>query len=92
VRHEAGSLKNNTPRKQAGIVKSMEYYLFSDHHKAWLAAIIDSRDRMNHCQAVPRAAVQKDRAVGQQPGFQVVPAPVPGSRSWAATHSRVACS
>jgi hypothetical protein len=44
------SLKNNTPRKQAGIVKSMEYFLFSDHHKAWLAAIIDSRDRMNHCQ------------------------------------------
>lgn len=28
----------------------MEFLLFSDIHKAWLAAIIDSRDRMNHCQ------------------------------------------
>ena len=44
------SLKNNTPRKHAGRVKSMEHFLFSERHMVWLAAIIDSRDRMNHCQ------------------------------------------
>jgi hypothetical protein len=44
------SLERNTPRKHAGRVKSMKFLLFSEHHKAWLAAIIDSRDRMNHCQ------------------------------------------
>jgi hypothetical protein len=29
----------------------MEHLLFRDQHKEWLGAIIDSRDRMNHCQA-----------------------------------------
>ena len=44
------SLERNTPRKHAGRVKSMKFLLFSEHHKGWLEAIIDSRDRMNHCQ------------------------------------------
>jgi hypothetical protein len=44
------SLQRNTPRKHAGIVKSMEHFLFNDRHKMWLADIIDSRDRTNHCQ------------------------------------------
>lgn len=44
------SLKNNTPRKHAGRVKSMEHFLFSERHMVGFAAIIDSHDRMNHCQ------------------------------------------
>jgi len=38
------SLKRNTGRKYEGRVKSMEFLLFSDHHKAWLTAMIDTRD------------------------------------------------
>ena len=42
------SLKRNTSRKFEGRVRMMEHLLYSDHHKQWLGAVIDSRDRMNH--------------------------------------------
>lgn len=45
------ALKCNAGKKHQGRVRSMEHFVFSDQHKAWLEAIIDSRDRMNHCQA-----------------------------------------
>jgi hypothetical protein len=41
-------LKGNTPRSKAGTVKSMEFLLFSEGHKFWLDAVIESRDRINH--------------------------------------------
>jgi hypothetical protein len=45
------SLKRNPGRKHEGRVSMMEHLLFRQQHKDWLGAIIDSRDRMNHCQA-----------------------------------------
>jgi hypothetical protein len=42
------SLQRNTGKHYAGRVRSMEFLLFNDHHKAWLTAIIDTRDRVNH--------------------------------------------
>ena len=42
------SLQRNTGKHYAGRVRSMEFLLFNDHHKKWLEAIIETRDRVNH--------------------------------------------
>lgn len=42
------ALKHNTGKKYLGRVAAMEKLLFAEHHREWLGALIDTRDRVNH--------------------------------------------
>jgi len=60
------SLQRNTGKHHAGHVRMIEYYLFGENNKSWLAMIIDARDQVNHGIAggmkIQRFAVYRDAA------------------------------
>lgn len=43
------SLQRNTSQHHAGRVKMMEHFVFTERHREWLDAVIETRDKANHC-------------------------------------------